>query len=110
MAGRLQDKVAVITGATSGIGEATARRFIAEGARVVLSGRNAAKGQALASELGSACRFQAGDVRREADIAALMDQAVGEFGRLDWLFNHAGGATGGTLDTVTGSTFWQRPA
>lgn len=105
MAGRLQDKVAVITGATSGIGEATARRFIAEGARVVLSGRNAAKGQALASELGSACRFQAGDVRREANIAALMEHAVAEFGRLDCLFNNAGGATGGTLDTVTEAQF-----
>lgn len=70
MAGRLQDKVAVITGATSGIGAATARRFIAEGARVVPSGRNAAKGQALASALGGHCRLLACDVRREADIAA----------------------------------------
>ena len=105
MTGRLQGKVSVITGSTSGIGEATARRFAAEGAKVVISGRNADRGRALATELGNDTRFHAADVRREGDIAALLDFAVAEFGRLDCLFNNAGGSTGGTLDTVTEEQF-----
>lgn len=105
MAGRLQGKVAVITGSTSGIGEATARRFVAEGAKVVISGRNAAKGRALADELGPGVRFQPCDVRLEADIAALLDHAVAAFGRLDCLFNNAGAGTGGTLQTVSEAQF-----
>lgn len=105
MKGRLQDKVAVITGSTSGIGEATARRFAAEGAKVVISGRNAERGRALAFELGSDTRFLAADVRRERDIAALLDFAIAEFGRLDCLFNNAGGSTFGTLETVDEEQF-----
>ena len=105
MADRLTGKVAVITGSTSGIGEATARRFIAEGAAVVISGRNVTKGAALAAELGPRARFQAADVRREADIAALLDFAVQEFGRLDCVFNNAGGPTAGTPETVTEAHF-----
>jgi NAD(P)-dependent dehydrogenase (short-subunit alcohol dehydrogenase family) len=104
-AGRLHNKVAVITGATSGIGEATARRFVAEGARVVLAGRTEAKGEAIARELGDAALFQRADVTREADIAALIDTAVEKFGRLDCLFNNAGGRTFGTVDTVTPEDF-----
>jgi NAD(P)-dependent dehydrogenase (short-subunit alcohol dehydrogenase family) len=105
MSGRLAGKVAVITGSTSGIGEATARRFVAEGAAVVVSGRNADKGAALAAELGPRARFRAADVRREADIAALADLAVAEFGRLDCFFSNAGGPTGGTPSTVTEEQF-----
>lgn len=105
MSGRLQDKVVIVTGATSGIGEAAARRFVAEGARVVLAGRTAEKGAALARALGERALFQAADVMREADIAALVDTAVARFGRLDCLFNNAGAPDRGTLETVTEEDF-----
>ncbi|WGD53173.1 glucose 1-dehydrogenase [Bradyrhizobium sp. CB1650] len=105
MVGRLRDKVAVITGATSGIGEETARRFVAEGARVVISGRNADKGEALQRELGDRTLFRAADVSKESDIAALIDMAVERFGHLDCLFNNAGGPDRGTLTTVTEQDF-----
>jgi len=101
MSGRLQDKVAIITGATSGIGEATARVFAKEGAALLLAGRTRDKGEALARELGGRTVFQVADVTREADIAALVDTAVATFGRLDCLFNNAGAATPGTIDTIT---------
>lgn len=101
MGSRLQGKVAVITGATSGIGEATARRFAAEGASLVIAGRNRERGDALARELGGQVVFQAADVMREADIAGLVDTAVQKFGRLDCMFNNAGGNTPGVLETVT---------
>src|SRR5258706_568825 len=94
MNGRLEGRVAIITGATSGIGEATARRFAAEGARVVLAGRTVAKGEVLARDLGPRAVFQRADVTREADIAALVDTALGSFGRLDCLFSNAGAPTG----------------
>ena len=87
---RLDGKVAVITGATSGIGEATARLFAAEGASVVIAGRAVEKGEALAAELGGHVVFQRADVLHEGDIAALVDTAVARFGRLDCIVNMAG--------------------
>ncbi len=101
MSNRLQDKVAVITGATSGIGEATARIFVAEGAQVLIAGRNRAKGEALAQELGERAQFHVADVTRESDIAELIDAAQQRFGRLDCLFNNAGGQIQATLDSAT---------
>lgn len=105
MSGRLQGKVAVITGATSGIGEATARLFVSEGACVVLSGRSVDKGEALAGELGEHAAFQRADVMHEADIAAVVDFAVSRFGQLDCMFNNAGAGTPGSLDSVTEDQF-----
>jgi NAD(P)-dependent dehydrogenase (short-subunit alcohol dehydrogenase family) len=105
MAGRLDGKVAIITGATSGIGEATARRFAEEGARLIIAGRTADKGAALAEELGSYVVFQRADVLNEADIAALVDTAQTRFGRLDCLFNNAGAATPCKLESVTSEQF-----
>src|SRR5437868_13114923 len=105
MAGRLDGKVAIITGATSGIGEATARLFAAEGARLVIAGRSADKGKALARELGAGVLFRRADVLREGDIAALIDAAVEQFGRLDCMFNNAGASTPGDLDSVTEEQF-----
>lgn len=105
MAGRLNGKVAIITGATSGIGEATARRFAQEGARLVIAGRNSEKGESLARELGADVVFQRADVTQETDIAVLVDTAVSRFGRLDCLFNNAGASSRGTLETVTQEDF-----
>ncbi len=101
MAGRLEGKVVIITGATSGIGEATARRFAIEGARLLLAGRTVAKGEALAHELGSHVVFEAADVMHEAAIARLVDSAVSRFGHLDCMFNNAGAATPVGLESIT---------
>ena len=105
MAGRLEGKVAVITGGTSGIGEATLRVFVQEGARVVFCGRSVEAGEGVASTLGPAARFVRADVTREADIEATINHAVSSFGRLDILFNNAGGPVPGTLENVTPDQF-----
>jgi NAD(P)-dependent dehydrogenase (short-subunit alcohol dehydrogenase family) len=105
MAKRLEGKVAVITGATSGIGEVTAEVFIAEGASVILAGWSEEKGQKIADRLGEKAVFQRADVMQEADIKALIDLAVSRFGRLDCLFNNAGAGVYATLETVTPDDF-----
>lgn len=101
MAGRIEGKVAVITGGTSGIGEATAELFIAEGAKVVIAGRSVAKGQAIADRLGKNAIYQPADVMKEEDIKAVIDLAEEKFGSLDILFNNAGGPAPQGLDEVT---------
>lgn len=95
--GRLEGKRAVITGAASGIGEATARLFIAEGATVVLADTDELRGKRIASELGDRARFVATDVSREADVDQAVATSVEAFGGLDIMFNNAGvpGSTGG---------------
>ena len=90
MAGRLEGKVAVVTGGASGIGEATVRRFLEEGARVVIADLQGDAGVALAAELGDGVRFLRTDVTSEDDVAAAVDLAVSAFGRLDCIFNNAG--------------------
>ena len=90
MAGELEGKVAIVTGGASGIGKATVELFVAEGARVVIADLNPAAGEALSSELGDAARFFAVDVSQRAEVQALVDFAVAEFGRLDVMFNNAG--------------------
>ena len=111
MAGRLQHKVALITGATSGIGEATARVFAAHGAQLLIAGRSIDKGEALAaqlsSEFGVKVIFKRTDIMIEADIAAAVDAAMAEFGRLDCLFNNAGAGERSTAETVTEEAFAQ---
>ncbi len=96
--GRLQDKVCIVTGATSGIGRRTAERFAEEGAILVLAGRRTNLGEELLDELGrDRHRFVTTDVSVEADVAALVAAAVDAHGRVDVLFNNAGGPgpTGG---------------
>ncbi|HEV2157053.1 glucose 1-dehydrogenase [Bradyrhizobium sp.] len=95
--GRLDGKVAVITGATSGIGLRTAEVFVAEGAKIVIAGRRIPEGEALASQLGANCIFRQTDVTVEDQMQALIALAVEKFGRIDCLFNNAGGPaqTGG---------------
>ena len=96
---RLTDKVAVISGGTSGIGEATVELFVQEGAQVVFSGRSIEKGKAIAERTG-AVYFQA-DVMSEEDIKGTIQAATDHFGGLDILFNNAGGSTKGPVETVT---------
>src|ERR1700756_1656396 len=95
--GKLDGKVAVITGATSGIGYRTAEIFVAEGAKIVVGGRRLPEGEALANKLGANCVFRQTDVTQEDQVRALPALAVDKFGRLDCLFNNAGGPaqTGG---------------
>lgn len=99
MVDRLKDKIAIISGGTSGIGEATVELFISEGAHVVFSGRSEDKGKALAERTGAT--YVKADIMSEDDIKATIDTAVAKFGGLDILFNNAGGNTYGPVDTVT---------
>jgi NAD(P)-dependent dehydrogenase (short-subunit alcohol dehydrogenase family) len=101
MSGRLQGKVAVITGAASGIGAETARMFVANGARVVVADFQEEAGRKVAAQLGEAARFVRCDVTREADVAAAVDLAVSAFGQLDVMINNAGivGAVGPIAST-----------
>lgn len=86
----LEGKVSVITGGTSGIGACTAGVFVANGAKVVIAGRRQGRGEKLARTLGDAASFIRTDVSIEADVKAMIDHAVGRFGRLDCLMNNAG--------------------
>ena len=86
--GRLEGKVAVITGGASGIGRASVRRFATEGARVVVADLDEAGGSALASEVGGL--FVRADVTDPGDVEAMYDAAVSHFGGLDVCFNNAG--------------------
>ena len=99
--GRLDGKVAVITGGASGIGEGTVRLFTAEGAHVVIADIQDDRGTALASELGDAAIYQRTDVTREGDVRDAVAAATKAFGRLDVIFNNAGflGVTGAIEDT-----------
>lgn len=97
--------VVLITGALTGIGRATALAFAREGARLVVSGRRDAEGQALVKELaalGAEAEFVRADVRHEDDVRNLVDKAVAKFGRLDIAVNNAG--TEGVPGPVTGQT------
>jgi NAD(P)-dependent dehydrogenase (short-subunit alcohol dehydrogenase family) len=89
----LANKVAIVTGGTSGIGRATALALAREGARVVVAGRRDAEGHAVVVEIkstGGAALFVRTDVTREADHIALVERTLATFGRLDIAFNNAG--------------------
>ena len=90
MAGRLQDKVALITGAGSGIGRATAERFAEEGAKVVAADLKAETAQATADAIGGDAFGVGVDVTDRASIAAVIEETVGRFGGLDVLVCNAG--------------------
>ena len=100
MGARLDGKVAIVTGGASGIGEATARMFAEEGARLVIADMDGSAGETLAKELGDAifCRT---DVTLENEVANVVAYAVDRYGRLDCMVNNAGivGAIGSICDT-----------
>lgn len=97
----LAGKVAIVTGGASGLGRAAVERLVEEGARVVIADVDAARGEELAQQLGSAAGFKRTDVADADDIQALVDFAVARFGGLHVLFNNAGvsESIGGFLDT-----------
>ena len=101
MTKRLDNRVALITGGTSGIGAETARLFIQEGAKVVISGRSEEKGQMLSEELGKNSQYLLSDVTKEEDIENSIKETVNQFGKLDILFNNAGGPVGAGIEKVT---------
>ena len=101
MGQRLQDKVALITGGTSGIGVATAELFAAQGARVVITGRSEEKGAAIAERLGDNVLYLRSDVMEEQDIEESVNFTVERFGKLDVLFNNAGRGVGGLVDEIS---------
>src|SRR5438445_12054151 len=98
------DKVALVTGGTSGIGRATAVEFARAGAKVVLTGRREKEGAQVVAEikkLGGDAAFVRGDIAKDADVKAMIDFTVEKFGRLDIAFNNAGVEWKGPLDKAT---------
>lgn len=110
MAGRLHRKVALITGGTSGIGEATAKLFAREGARVAITGRRVELGEAVVTQIkqssGEAI-FIVADVTRAEDCRRSIDETIAAYERIDILFNNAGIVTQGTLEK-TSEEDWTR--
>jgi NAD(P)-dependent dehydrogenase (short-subunit alcohol dehydrogenase family) len=99
--GKIDGKVAVITGGASGIGKATTKLFIEEGSRVVLGDIQDDLGKTLADELGPNAIYQHANVRSEDHIKSLIELAVEKFGKLDIIFNNAGfGGVGGPIDEI----------
>lgn len=106
---RLKNKVAIITGGTSGIGKATALRFAEEGADLIITGRRVSLGKAVEAECrskGVRCVFVEADHSKMEDCQRVVDVALKEFNRLDILFNNAGIVTKGTAET-TSDEVWQ---
>ena len=97
-AGRLAGKVAVVTGAASGIGAATAKRFAEEGAKVVVADMQDERGRAVADEIGRQAFFHHVDVSSEDQVRAMIAAARDQWGRIDVLFNNAG--FGGALGPI----------
>jgi NAD(P)-dependent dehydrogenase (short-subunit alcohol dehydrogenase family) len=85
----LANKITIVTGGTMGIGAGIAELFVEEGAKVVIAGRSAAAGEAMAARLGDAARFRRTDVSSRAEVQALVDYTLAEFGTLDAIVNNA---------------------
>ncbi|ROM70845.1 short-chain dehydrogenase [Pseudomonas brassicacearum] len=98
---KLKNKVAFITGGTSGIGLETAKLFLAEGAEVVIVGSTADRLEAVDQELGGRAVFIQADVRKVADIERAIEETRAKFGRIDIVFANAGASTVAPLEAVT---------
>jgi 3(or 17)beta-hydroxysteroid dehydrogenase len=105
MSGRVQGKVALITGGASGIGKACALHLAREGATVMITDRNAELGTAVAAQLGAPHAFRAHDVTDEAGWTRIVDEVVASYGRLDILLNSAGIGTMGDVERETVENF-----
>jgi 3-oxoacyl-[acyl-carrier protein] reductase len=104
---RLKDKVAIVTGGGSGFGEGIVRKFVAEGARVIVADRDAQAAERVAASVGAAARAVTADVTIDADVARMVKSA-GQFGTLDILVNNAGiGHVPQPLETLDEKTFDQ---
>lgn len=104
MTKKLSNKIAIITGATSGIGKATALLFAHEGADLVVTGRRVGLGERLENEIkqkGVRCVFVEADHSQADDCSCVVERALSEFGRVDILFNNAGIVTSGTAETTS---------
>ena len=104
-AGRLEGKVCIITGASSGIGAATARLFACEGAKVILADVQDQKGEEVVREIGETSRYFHHDVSQEEDWRSTIQRTAADFGRLDVLVNNAGILVPGTVETSTVEDF-----
>ena len=103
---RLENKVAIITGGSKGIGEAAARRFLEEGAKgVVICSRSSEEGRSIARSLGDRCRFFQLDVTDYENWKACIDDTVREFGKLDILINNAGISAAETIADATPESY-----
>lgn len=103
---RLSGKTAIITGGASGIGAATARLFVEEGARVLIADVQSERGELLAAQLGDMAFFCRVDVTREEDIRRAVGEAVKRWNRLDCMYNNAGfGGALGSIQTTTVEEF-----
>ena len=105
MSGKLSGKVAIITGGNSGIGLATAKRFVAEGAYVFITGRRQAELSAAVKEIGENATAVQGDVSKLSDLDRLFDLVKGANGRIDIVFANAGGAELAPLGEITEEHF-----
>lgn len=99
--GRVSGKVAIVTGAAKGLGEADARTLAAEGAKVIITDVDVSNGQRIAAEIGAAARFVQQDVRDEEAWKALIADVMATEGRLDILVNNAGVVEVGNIETAT---------
>lgn len=102
---RLENKVIIVTGSTTGIGEAMARRFIAEGARVLVHGLEHDLGEAVVSELGRSATLHIDDLADPAAPSRIVEAALGAFGRIDGLVNNAAWIVRSNLSTTDAALF-----
>lgn len=108
----LEERVAVITGGSRGLGRGIGEAFLAEGARIVFNGRSEEKGQRAIEEMGAGERatFVQGDARVQADVERLVDTAVERYGGVDIVVNNAGGSSGFAEVAQLSDEAWQEAA
>lgn len=103
----MQNKVAVVTGGSSGIGLATAEEFVARGAKVVITGRREDQLRAAASSIGESCSIFKGDVSSSAEVHSLYQEVAARHGRLDIVIANAGAGYHSPLGSITEQEFDQ---